>query len=94
MATVYDALGSKVTVVELLDQLIPGVDKDLIRVLDKRVKGRYEAIHLKTGVESVEAHEKGLTVKFGEHTEDVRPDPRRGRPQAQRQGRSAPTRRA
>ncbi len=69
MATVYDALGSKVTVVELLDQLIPGADKDLIRVLEKRVKGRYEAIHLKTGVESVEASEDGLTVKFGDHTE-------------------------
>jgi dihydrolipoamide dehydrogenase len=69
MATVYDALGSKVTVVELLDQLIPGVDKDLIRVLEKRVKGRYEAIHLKTGVESVEASPEGLTVKFGDHTE-------------------------
>jgi len=69
MATVYDALGSKVTVVELLDQLIPGVDKDLIRVLEKRVKGRYEAIHLKTGVESVEASPAGLTVKFGDHTE-------------------------
>jgi len=69
MATVYDALGSRVTVVELLDQLIPGADKDLIRVLEKRVKGRYEAIHLKTGVESVEAGEDGLTVKFGEHTE-------------------------
>ena len=69
MATVYDALGSKVTVVELLDQLIPGADKDLIRVLEKRVKGRYEAIHLKTGVESVEASDDGLTVKFGEHTE-------------------------
>ena len=39
MATVYDALGSKVTVVELLDQLIPGADKDLIRVLEKRVEG-------------------------------------------------------
>jgi dihydrolipoamide dehydrogenase len=69
MATVYDALGSKVTVVELLDQLIPGADKDLIRVLEKRVKGRYEAIHLATGVESVEASDEGLTVKFGEHTE-------------------------
>ena len=55
MATVYDALGSKVTVVELLDQLIPGCDKDLVRVLEKRIKGRYEAIHLSTGVESVEA---------------------------------------
>ncbi|HWK28188.1 MAG TPA: dihydrolipoyl dehydrogenase [Solirubrobacter sp.] len=69
MATVYDALGSKVTVVELLDQLIPGADKDLIRVLSKRVEARYEAIHLKTGVESVEAGPDGLTVKFGEHTE-------------------------
>jgi dihydrolipoamide dehydrogenase len=69
MATVYDALGSKVTVVELLDQLIPGADKDLIRVLEKRVKARYEAIHLATGVESVEASDVGLKVKFGEHTE-------------------------
>jgi len=69
MATVYDALGSKVTVVELLDQLIPGADKDLVRVLEKRIKGRYEAIHLKTGVESVEATDDGLKVKFGEHTE-------------------------
>jgi dihydrolipoamide dehydrogenase len=69
MATVYDALGSKVTVVELLDQLIPGADKDLIRVLEKRVKARYEAIHLKTGVESVEASPEGLTVTFGDHTE-------------------------
>ena len=69
MATVYDALGSKVTVVELLDQLIPGADKDLIRVLSKRVEKRYEAIHLKTGVESVEASDEGLTVKFGDHTE-------------------------
>ena len=69
MATVYDALGSKVTVVELLDQLIPGADKDLVRVLEKRIKGRYEAIHLKTGVESVEAGEDGLKVKFGESVE-------------------------
>jgi dihydrolipoamide dehydrogenase len=69
MATVYDALGSKVTVVELLDQLIPGADKDLIRVLEKRIKGRYEAIHLETGVESVEAGDDGLKVKFGDNTE-------------------------
>src|SRR5919107_190912 len=67
MATVYDALGSQVTVVELMDQLIPGADKDLIRPLQKRISGRYEAIHLKTGVESVEATDDGLKVKFGEH---------------------------
>jgi dihydrolipoamide dehydrogenase len=69
MATVYDALGSKVTVVELLDQLIPGADKDLVRVLEKRVKSRYEAIHLKTGVESVEATDEGLEVAFGDTSE-------------------------
>jgi dihydrolipoamide dehydrogenase len=69
MATVYDALGSKVTVVELMDQLIPGVDKDLIKVLNKRISGRYENIHLDTQVESVKAGDDGLTVKYGEHEE-------------------------
>jgi dihydrolipoamide dehydrogenase len=64
MATVYDALGSKLTVVELLDQLIPGVDKDLIRPLQKRISGRYEAIHLKTKVASIEAADDGLKVSF------------------------------
>ncbi|HUA72354.1 MAG TPA: dihydrolipoyl dehydrogenase [Solirubrobacteraceae bacterium] len=62
MATVYDALGSKVTMVELLDQLIPGCDPDLVKPLHKRISGRYEAIHLGTKVESVEAHEKHLEV--------------------------------
>jgi dihydrolipoamide dehydrogenase len=64
MATVYDALGSKVTVVELLDQLIPGCDPDLVKPLHKRISSRYEAIHLQTKVESVEASEKHLTVKL------------------------------
>ncbi len=64
MATVYDALGSKVTMVELLDQLIPGCDPDLVKPLHKRISGRYEAIHLGTKVESVEASEKHLTVKL------------------------------
>jgi dihydrolipoamide dehydrogenase len=62
MATVYDALGSKVTMVELLDQLIPGCDPDLVKPLQKRVSDRYEQIHLGTKVESVEAAEKGLAV--------------------------------
>jgi dihydrolipoamide dehydrogenase len=64
MATVYDALGSKITVVELMDQLIPGADKDLVRPLQKRISGRYEAIHLKTKVASVEAADDGLRVTF------------------------------
>ncbi|MBV9417556.1 MAG: dihydrolipoyl dehydrogenase [Solirubrobacterales bacterium] len=68
MATVYDALGSKVTMVELLDQLIPGCDPDLVKPLHKRISDRYEAIHLKTKVESVEASEKHLvaTLSGGE----------------------------
>ena len=64
MATVYDALGSKVTVVELLDQLIPGCDADLVRPLHKRIEKRYEAIYLKTKVTSVEARDDGLRVEF------------------------------
>jgi dihydrolipoamide dehydrogenase len=62
MATVYDALGSKVTMVELLDQLIPGCDPDLVKPLHKRISGRYDAIHLGTKVEAVEASEKHLEV--------------------------------
>ena len=62
MATVYDALGSNVTMVELFDQLIPGCDPDLVKPLHKRISARYEAIHLGTKVESVEASEKHLEV--------------------------------
>ncbi|SDY59466.1 dihydrolipoyl dehydrogenase [Citreimonas salinaria] len=64
MATVYDALGSKVTVVELMDQIIPGADKDLVKPLMTRIKGRYENIFLKTKVTGVEAQKKGLKVTF------------------------------
>jgi dihydrolipoyl dehydrogenase len=64
MATVFDALGSKVTVVELMDSLIPGCDKDLVKPLHKRIAQRYEAIHLKTKVESVRARDDGLEVSF------------------------------
>jgi dihydrolipoamide dehydrogenase len=64
MATVYDALGSKVTVVELLDQLIPGCDPDLVKPLQKRIAARYEAIHLKMRVVSVQAEEDGLKVEL------------------------------
>ncbi|WP_205626860.1 dihydrolipoyl dehydrogenase [Pseudoponticoccus marisrubri] len=64
MACVYDALGSKITVVELMDQIIPGADKDLVKPLMTRIKGRYENIFLKTKVTSVEALKKGLKVTF------------------------------
>jgi dihydrolipoamide dehydrogenase len=64
MATVYDALGSEVTVVEALDGLMTGADRDLVRPLQRRLEKRYAAIHLKTTVTAVEAGDDGLTVTF------------------------------
>jgi dihydrolipoamide dehydrogenase len=64
MACVYDALGSKITVVEFMDQLMPGADKDIVKPLHKRIEGRYENIFLKTKVTAVEAQKKGLKVTF------------------------------
>jgi dihydrolipoamide dehydrogenase len=64
MATVYDALGAMVTVVEMLDSLIPGCDPDLIRPLQKRISDRYEAILLGTRVDSIKAQKNGLKVSF------------------------------
>ncbi len=64
MATVYDALGSKVSVVELSPGLIPGCDADLVRPLMKRVKARYENIWLNAKVTTIEAQKKGLKVSF------------------------------
>lgn len=64
MATVYDALGSKITVVELMDALIPGADKDVVRPLAKRIEKRYEKILLKTKVAKIEAQKAGLKVTF------------------------------
>ncbi len=64
MACVYDALGSKVTVVELADGLIPGADRDLIRPLAKRLEKRYEAIYLNAKVTKLEAKEEGLLASF------------------------------
>ncbi len=64
LATVYDALGSAVTVVELADQLILGCDPDLVKPLHTRIAKRYAAIHLDTRVERIEAQEDGLHVAF------------------------------
>ncbi len=64
MATVYDALGSKLTVVEMMDQLVPGADPDLVKPLHTRIAERYEAIHVSTKVAGVTAGEKGLEVTF------------------------------
>jgi len=64
MACVYDALGSKVTVVELTDELIPGADRDLVRPLEKRIRRRYENIWLGTRVTGIKVLKKGLKVSF------------------------------
>jgi dihydrolipoamide dehydrogenase len=64
MATVYDALGSKVTVVELMDQLIPDCDPDLVRPLQKRIEQRYAGVLVGTRVESLKPQKSGLKAEF------------------------------
>ena len=64
MATVYHALGSEISVVELMDQIIPGCDADLVRPLQKRIKKQYKNIWLETKVEEIKALKKGLKVTF------------------------------
>jgi dihydrolipoamide dehydrogenase len=64
MATVYDALGAKITVVELMDALIPGADPDIVKVLQKRIEKRYEKILLKTKVTAMEPQKSGIKVTF------------------------------
>jgi dihydrolipoamide dehydrogenase len=64
MACVYHELGSKVSVVELLDQLIPGADTDIVKPLTRRITKQYQDIWVKTKVTNVEAGPDGLTVSF------------------------------
>lgn len=64
MATVYHSLGAEITVVELMDQIIPGCDKDIVAPLFKRISKRYKNILLKTKVTKVEAKKDGLWVTF------------------------------
>ncbi|OGA21254.1 MAG: dihydrolipoyl dehydrogenase [Betaproteobacteria bacterium RIFCSPLOWO2_02_FULL_67_26] len=64
MATVFDALGSSISVVELMDALIPGADPDIVRPLAKRIEKRYEKILLKTRVAKIEPQKDGLKVTY------------------------------
>ncbi|WP_407470795.1 dihydrolipoyl dehydrogenase [Xanthomonas campestris] len=73
MATVYSALGSKVTVVEFMDQLMPGADKDLVKPLADRLKKQGVEVHLKTKATDVSADTKGITVSFEAATEGEKP---------------------
>ena len=64
MGTVYDALGSSVSVVELTDGLIQGCDRDIVRPLHKRMEKRFENIWLETKVTQIEAKKEGIIVHF------------------------------
>lgn len=64
MATIYHALGSKITVVELSTRLIPGADRDLVRPLEKTLKTRYAAIYTDTQVTKIEPSAEGLICHF------------------------------
>ncbi len=64
MANVYSALGAKITIVEMMDQLMPGADADIVKPFHKRVSKKYENIYLKTKVTKVEAKKDGIYVTF------------------------------
>ena len=64
MATVYSALGSEVTVVEFMDQIIPGADADLIKPLAQRLGKKLKGVHLKTKVVSAKATKKGIEIGY------------------------------
>ena len=70
LGTVYAALGSEVTVVEMTPDLLPGVDRDLVRVLARRFGAIAKAVHLETTVTSLRPVDDGITVRFeGRHAE-------------------------
>lgn len=73
MATVYSALGSQVTVVEFMDQLMPGADKDLVKPLADRLKKQGIEVHLKTKAAGVKTDKAGVTVSFESATEGEKP---------------------
>ncbi len=64
MATVYHALGCQISVVEMMNALIPGADPDLVRPLQRKISKQYENIWLSTKVTGIEAQENGLEVSF------------------------------
>ena len=71
MATVYHALGSKISVIELMDQLVAGCDKDLVKPLHKKLSRQLDNIYLKAKVTAIESTKKGLKVSFeGESVPD------------------------
>jgi len=74
MSQVYHALGAKINVVEFMDMIVPGADKDIVMPLYKRLKARYENIWLKTKVTKVEAKKDGLYVTFEGENAPAKPE--------------------
>ncbi len=74
MATVYQALGMKVSVVELSDGIIPGADRDIVQPLTKRLSSRLENLWLNTQVNAVEATKKGLAVSMSGEKAPKKPE--------------------
>lgn len=72
MGSVYAALGTKVTVVEMTSGLLPGADRDLVNPLKKRLQGQFEAIHLDTKVAALEARTEGILARL--EGEGVQPE--------------------
>jgi len=64
LGSAYAEMGSRVTVVEMTDEILPGMDQDLVKHLARRLRRILDAIHLNTTVESMEEHEDGVTVRF------------------------------
>jgi len=64
MGSVYAAIGSKVVIVEMLSGLLPGADRELVRPLQKRLDGLFEAIHVSTKVEALDVKKNGITAKL------------------------------
>ena len=64
MATVYDALGAEITVVELASGLMPGADRDIVRPLERRIKRKYANIFLNTKISEITPSDDGLVCKF------------------------------
>jgi dihydrolipoamide dehydrogenase len=72
LGTVYAALGSRVSVVELTDGLLPGVDRDLVKPLEKKLRGEFEAVHLNTKVAALVDKQDSIEVMFdGDVSEKV-----------------------
>ncbi|MFT6407456.1 MAG: dihydrolipoamide dehydrogenase [Arenicella sp.] len=75
MATVYGELGTDVSIVEFMPQIIPGADKDLVAPLHKRMKSLLKEIMINTKVESIEPQEHGIKVSFAAASGAASPEP-------------------